>query len=251
MLFRSKEGLEYHFEYSQYGNTFDARRLIHFAKTKGLQGEMKERLMKAYFTEGEAISDIDTRRLTRLLRDQGAQSGCIIAGADINEQAAIAAARAFPGLKGADLARAVTTTRAYKWSDGTWRPRTRGAEGGGSRPSREYRVTAFDYGIKRNILRILVDAGCRLTVVPAQTPAREVLREKPDGVFLSNGPGDPDPCDYAIEAIREILPTRTPVFGICLGHQLLGLLHRQMTTPPATQLIQRRTLRRQTQRAAM
>lgn len=170
-----------------------------------------------------AISDIDTRRLTRLLRDQGAQSGCIIAGADINEQAAIAAARAFPGLKGADLARAVTTTRAYKWSDGTWRPRTRGAEGGGSRPSREYRVTAFDYGIKRNILRILVDAGCRLTVVPAQTPAREVLREKPDGVFLSNGPGDPDPCDYAIEAIREILPTRTPVFGICLGHQLLGL----------------------------
>ena len=169
-----------------------------------------------------AISGIDTRRLTRLLRDQGAQNGCIAAGDKIDVQAAIAAACAFPGLKGADLARVVTTTASYTWTTGVWR----GGEGTEIHDPNTYQrfhVIAYDYGIKRNILRILADAGCHLTVVPAQTPAQEILKEKPDGVFLSNGPGDPDPCDYAIEAIREILPTRTPVFGICLGHQLLGL----------------------------
>jgi len=169
-----------------------------------------------------AISGIDTRRLTRLLRDKGAQNGCIAAGDTIDAGSAIAAARAFPGLKGADLAKKVTTDTGYVWTAGTWRGGARAAEPAPQR-QQKFNVVAYDYGIKRNILRILVDAGCRLTVVPAQTPAREVLREKPDGVFLSNGPGDPDACDYAIEAIREILPTKTPVFGICLGHQLLGL----------------------------
>ena len=169
-----------------------------------------------------AISDIDTRRLTRLLRDQGAQNGCIAAGNGLDVQKAIAAARAFPGLKGADLAREVTTATSYVWTQGVWRGGGR-AEKHPPGVKHQFRVIACDYGIKRNILRILVDAGCHLTVVPAQTPAKEILSEKPDGVFLSNGPGDPDACDYAIEAIREILPSKTPVFGICLGHQLLGL----------------------------
>ena len=169
-----------------------------------------------------AISDIDTRRLTRLLRDKGAQNGCIAAGAGLDAQKAIAAARAFPGLKGADLAREVTTATSYVWTQGVWHIGGR-AEKHPPGVKHQFRVIACDYGIKRNILRILADAGCHLTVVPALTPAKEILREKPDGVFLSNGPGDPDACDYAIEAIREILPTKTPVFGICLGHQLLGL----------------------------
>ena len=169
-----------------------------------------------------AISDIDTRRLTRLLRDKGAQNGCIVAGKAINEQAAIAAARAFPGLKGADLAQEVTTAASYTWTEGIWRLGLQ-AEKHPPQRKQNFHVLAYDYGIKRNILRILADAGCRLTVVPAKTLAQEILKEKPDGVFLSNGPGDPDPCDYAIEAIRTILPTKIPVFGICLGHQLLGL----------------------------
>ena len=169
-----------------------------------------------------AISDIDTRRLTRLLRDKGAQNGCIAAGAGLDAQKAIAAARAFPGLKGADLAREVTTATSYVWTQGVWHIGGR-AEKHPPGVKHQFRVIACDYGIKRNILRILVDAGCHLTIVPAQTPAKEILSEKPDGVFLSNGPGDPDACDYAIEAIREILPSKTPVFGICLGHQLLGL----------------------------
>jgi carbamoyl-phosphate synthase small subunit len=169
-----------------------------------------------------AIAGIDTRRLTRLLRDKGAQNGCIVAGGKPDADRAVAAARAFPGLKGADLAREVTTTAAYDWEQGIWTlaaglPRvTRGRD-------RRWRVIAYDYGIKHNILRILSDAGCRLTVVPAKTPAREVLAEKPDGVFLSNGPGDPDACDYAIDAIKELLSAKVPVFGICLGHQLLAL----------------------------
>ena len=168
------------------------------------------------------IADIDTRRLTRILRDKGAQNGCIVAGDDLDEADAVRAAAGFPGLKGADLARLVSTSGAYDWSQGTWSlsgglPREQAANAGG------YRVIAYDFGIKRNILRILSDYGCRLTVVPAQTPAIDVLREKPDGVFLSNGPGDPDPCDYAIAAIREILASGLPVFGICLGHQLLSL----------------------------
>ena len=166
-----------------------------------------------------AIADIDTRRLTRLLRDKGAQNGCIVAGEHIDVQAAIAAAKQFPGLKGADLAREVTTAKAYQWTEGAWQlnPRPAGAH------KNRFRVFAYDYGVKRNILRLLVDAGCELTVVPAKTPAQEILKEKPDGVFLSNGPGDPEPCDYAIAAIKEIIKSGTPTFGICLGHQLLGL----------------------------
>ncbi|MBM3352011.1 MAG: glutamine-hydrolyzing carbamoyl-phosphate synthase small subunit [Betaproteobacteria bacterium] len=166
-----------------------------------------------------AIADIDTRRLTRILREKGAQNGCIMAGV-IDEKAALAAANAFPGLAGMDLAKQVTTASAYEWREGRWEP------GKGFRQPGEVRhhVVAFDYGIKRNILRLLAARGARITVVPAQTPAKEVLRMKPDGVFLSNGPGDPGPCDYAIEAIGQILETtRIPVFGICLGHQLMGL----------------------------
>lgn len=166
------------------------------------------------------IADIDTRRLTRLLRDQGAQNGCLVAGEQIDEQAAIAAARAFPGLKGMDLAKEVTCAQPYEWAEGTWQL------GRGHRPApaeRPFHVVAYDFGVKTNILRMLVDRGCRLTVVPAQTPAATVLAMKPDGIFLSNGPGDPAPCDYAIAAIREFLATDIPLFGICLGHQLLAL----------------------------
>ena len=168
-----------------------------------------------------AIADIDTRRLTRLLRDQGAQNGCIVAGDKIDVDSAIAAARAFPGLKGADLAREVTIDQGYDWTEGSWQ--LSGQERPTGQNQVHFHVIAYDYGIKRNILRILVDLGCQLTVVPAGTPATEVLAEKPDGVFLSNGPGDPDPCDYAIAAIREIIAARIPTFGICLGHQLLSL----------------------------
>ncbi|MBI1733399.1 MAG: glutamine-hydrolyzing carbamoyl-phosphate synthase small subunit [Gammaproteobacteria bacterium] len=169
-----------------------------------------------------AIQGVDTRRLTRLLRDKGAQNGCIIAGTAPDAERAVTAARAFPGLKGADLAKVVSTVRRYDWSEGCW-SLDAGLPERTVRRERHWRVFAYDFGVKRNILRILVDRGCRVTVVPAITPAEIVLREQPDGVFLSNGPGDPDPCDYAITAIREILPTRTPVFGICLGHQLLSL----------------------------
>ncbi|MBF8765291.1 glutamine-hydrolyzing carbamoyl-phosphate synthase small subunit [Pseudomonas putida] len=169
-----------------------------------------------------AIAGIDTRRLTRILREKGAQNGCILAGDDISEEAAIAAARGFPGLKGMDLAKVVSTKERYEWRSSVWELKT------DSHPTREaadlpYHVVAFDYGVKLNILRMLVARGCRVTVVPAQTPASEVLALSPDGVFLSNGPGDPEPCDYAIQAIKEILETDIPVFGICLGHQLLAL----------------------------
>ena len=166
------------------------------------------------------IAGIDTRRLTRILRDKGAQNGCIVAGEQIDEQAAIAAAKGFPGLKGIDLAKEVTVAQAYEWTEGSW------ALGQGHRPApaeRPFRVVAYDFGVKRNILRMLVDRGCQLTVVPAKTPAADVLAMNPDGIFLSNGPGDPAPCDYAIAAIREFLATDIPVFGICLGHQLLAL----------------------------
>jgi carbamoyl-phosphate synthase small subunit len=168
-----------------------------------------------------AIADIDTRRLTSLLRSKGAQNGCILAGKDLNAEKAIQQAQSFPGLKGADLAREVTTTNSYDWSEGTWTLDTkiRGL-GNGTKP---YRVIAYDFGVKRNILRILVDLGCSVTVVPATTSPSDVLKEEPDGIFLSNGPGDPDPCSYAIEAIQEFLATDIPVFGICLGHQLLAL----------------------------
>ncbi len=165
------------------------------------------------------IADIDTRKLTRILREKGAQSGCVMAG-DINMDIALQKAKSFPGLAGMDLAKVVTTQKAYEWQEGCWQLGTgyRRIEN----PKR--RVVAFDFGIKRNILRMLAERDTRVTVVPAQTPAREVLKMKPDGVFLANGPGDPEPCDYAIEAIGEILDaTKIPVFGICLGHQLMGL----------------------------
>ena len=168
------------------------------------------------------IADIDTRRLTRILREQGAQSGCLVAGDAIDEQAAIATAQAFPGLKGMDLAKVVTTTDRYDWRQGTWSLQD-GLPEDTMAADLPYHVVACDFGVKRNILRMLAERGCRLTVVPAQTPASEVLALKPDGVFLSNGPGDPEPCDYAISAIRELLETNIPVFGICLGHQLLAL----------------------------
>ena len=166
-----------------------------------------------------AIAGIDTRRLTRLLRDRGAQAGCIVAGAEADAETALAAARAFPGLEGADLAKVVSTHERYSWREGSYdldRTVFAGA------PAR-FRVVAYDFGVKRNILRMLADRGCELVVVPAQTPASEVFALRPDGVFLSNGPGDPEPCDYAIAAIREFIRARLPTFGICLGHQLLGL----------------------------
>ena len=168
-----------------------------------------------------AIADIDTRRLTRILREKGAQNGCLMACDDIDEAAALAQARGFAGLKGMDLAREVTVSEPYPWTEGSWvHGRGYTAAAAADLP---WHVVAYDFGVKRNILRMLVDRGCRLTVVPAQTPAAEVLAMNPDGVFLSNGPGDPEPCDYAVAAIRELLETDIPVFGICLGHQLLGL----------------------------
>jgi len=175
------------------------------------------------------IAEIDTRRLTRILRDKGAQNGAILAGAEAEGddavERALAAARAFPGLKGMDLARVVSCQTPYQWSEGEWTlgegyADTAGSDGQAERP---YHVVAYDFGVKRNILRMLASRGCRLTVVPAQTPAAEVLAMNPDGIFLANGPGDPAPCDYAIKAIQEILETEIPVFGICLGHQLLAL----------------------------
>ena len=171
-----------------------------------------------------AIADIDTRRLTRILREKGAQNGAIIAGpaaaAEGAAEAAIAAARAFPGLKGADLAKVVSVQESYKWTEGSW-----GLSRGYVTPdiAPEFKVVAYDFGVKTNILRLLADRGCDITVVPAQTPAADVLALNPDGIFLSNGPGDPAPCDYAIEAIKQFLETDIPVFGICLGHQLLAL----------------------------
>ncbi|MGA2564185.1 MAG: glutamine-hydrolyzing carbamoyl-phosphate synthase small subunit [Steroidobacteraceae bacterium] len=165
-----------------------------------------------------AIAGIDTRRLTRLLRDQGAQSGCIMTGERVEEAIAVRAARAFPGLKGMDLAKVVSTRQIYQWNDGSL-----GREAMPLRAAQRLHVVAYDYGVKRNILRVLSDHGCRVTVVPAMTSAADVLALNPDGVFLSNGPGDPEPCDYAIRAIRELLETDVPIFGICLGHQLLGL----------------------------
>ena len=165
-----------------------------------------------------AIAGIDTRRLTRLLRDQGAQSGCIMTGERVDEAVAVRAARAFPGLKGMDLAKVVSTRQLYQWNDGSL-----GRESMPLRAAQRLHVVAYDYGVKRNILRVLSDHGCRITVVPAMTSAVDVLALNPDGVFLSNGPGDPEPCDYAIQAIRELLETDVPIFGICLGHQLLAL----------------------------
>ena len=169
-----------------------------------------------------AIAGIDTRRLTRILREKGAQNGCIMAGDNISEEAAIAAARGFPGLKGMDLAKVVSTTKQYEWRSTVWDLKT-DSHSTIEASELPYHVVAYDYGVKVNILRMLVERGCRVTVVPAQTPAADVLALNPDGVFLSNGPGDPEPCDYAITAIKAVLETDIPVFGICLGHQLLAL----------------------------
>ncbi|MCG7983726.1 MAG: glutamine-hydrolyzing carbamoyl-phosphate synthase small subunit [Candidatus Thiodiazotropha lotti] len=169
-----------------------------------------------------AIAGIDTRRLTRVLREKGAQNGCIIAGDAPDLSVAGKLAQEFPGLKGMDLAKEVTTSASYQWSQGTW-SLEEGLPDSAASESQPYHVVAYDFGIKRNILRMLADRGCRLTVVPAQTPAEEVLAMQPDGVFLSNGPGDPEPCDYAIEAIGKIIDSNLPIFGICLGHQLLAL----------------------------
>jgi carbamoyl-phosphate synthase small subunit len=167
-----------------------------------------------------AIAGIDTRKLTRLLREKGAQAGCIMTGDQVDQNAAVKAARKFPGLKGMDLAKVVSTKKSYQWNEGSIWPETGRAP---IRSNQRLHVVAYDFGIKRNILRLLADGGCRMTVVPAQTPAEEVLAMEPDGVFLSNGPGDPEPCAYAITATKKFLETDLPLFGICLGHQILGL----------------------------
>ncbi|MET0129516.1 MAG: glutamine-hydrolyzing carbamoyl-phosphate synthase small subunit [Stenotrophomonas chelatiphaga] len=166
-----------------------------------------------------AISGIDTRKLTRILREKGAQNGALMAGEGISVEKALEAARSFPGLKGMDLAKVVSTETTYQWNEGQL---DLDANEFVSVPS-QYKVVAYDYGVKTNILRMLAERGCDVTVVPAQTPAADVLALKPDGVFLSNGPGDPEPCDYAISAIKTVLDARVPTFGICLGHQLLAL----------------------------
>jgi carbamoyl-phosphate synthase small subunit len=195
-----------------------------------------EQTLSEYLVENNilGISEIDTRKLTRVLREKGAQNGCILTIEDSSEEAlqaaqdkALALATDFPGLKGMDLAKVVTTKEQYQWVSGSWSLGSPMGEGfsdfSDSLDKLDFHVVAYDFGAKNNILRMLVDRGCRLTVVPAQTPASEVLAMNPDGIFLSNGPGDPEPCDYAISAIQTILETEIPVFGICLGHQLLGL----------------------------
>ena len=176
------------------------------------------------------IADIDTRKLTRILREKGAQNGCILTLDDSQKDSLEAAqnngleqANAFPGLKGMDLAKIVSTKEKYQWTSGSWALGSPMGEGYSEPENFDFHVVAYDFGAKSNILRMLVDRGCKLTVVPAQTPASDVLAMNPDGIFLSNGPGDPEPCDYAITAIKEILATDIPLFGICLGHQLLGL----------------------------
>lgn len=180
-----------------------------------------ERSFAEFLRQGDtvAIADIDTRKLTRIIREKGAQSGCIMTG-DANPEVAVEHARKFPGIAGMDLAKFVTTDKVYQWCHGVTfgrRPRIL------SRRIAPYHVVAYDFGIKRNILRLLSDLDCRMTVVPATTSAEDAMAHSPDGIFLSNGPGDPEPCDYAIEAIQEFLKTGVPVFGICLGHQLLAL----------------------------
>ena len=174
-----------------------------------------------------AIAGVDTRKLTRILREKGAQAGCIMTGEQVDEAAAVKLARKFPGLKGMDLAKIVSAKRSFQWNEGSVWPENQRPP---IRSHQRMHVAAYDFGIKRNILRVLSDFGCRVTVVPAQTSAEEVIALNPDGVFLSNGPGDPEPCDYAINATRKLLETDLPVFGICLGHQILGLATGARTT---------------------
>ena len=183
-----------------------------------------EQSLSDYLIDGYtvAIADIDTRKLTRILRDSGAQSGCIMAGAEVDETQALEQARAFAGLKGMDLAKVVTTSEPYEWTEGTWQlPATAGDARERRAPA--FSVVALDFGVKRNILRILVDLGCTVTVMPAQSTIDEVMAHSPDGVFFSNGPGDPEPCEYAITLAREVMDRKVPLFGICLGHQILAL----------------------------
>jgi len=165
------------------------------------------------------LADIDTRKLTRILREKGAQAGCLMAGEEIDADAAVAQARAFPGLAGMDLAQVVSVAKPYSWTEGEWKL----GAGYVQQAAHRFHVVAYDFGVKRNILRMLAERGCKLTVVPAKTPAADVLAMNPDGVFLSNGPGDPEPCDYAVAAIRVFLARKLPTFGICLGHQLMAL----------------------------
>ncbi len=193
----------------------DASSVVSNFRSTGSLGEYLE-------TNGiVAIADIDTRRLTRLLRDKGAQNGCLSAGENPDVDAALVQARAFAGLAGADLAQVVSTDSPYRWNEGSWTLEGNRHRAAVSKPGR--RVVAYDFGVKRNILRLLADRGCDIEVVPAKTPADEVIAREPDGVFLSNGPGDPEPCDYAITAVKRILAHGIPTFGICLGHQLLAL----------------------------
>ena len=183
-----------------------------------------EQSLSDYLIDGNtvAIADIDTRKLTRILRDGGAQSGCIMAGAQVDETQALEQARAFAGLKGMDLAKVVTTSEPYEWTEGTWQlPAT--AKDAPEPRAPVFSVVALDFGVKRNILRILVDLGCSVTVMPAQSTIDEVMAHAPDGVFFSNGPGDPEPCEYAITLAREVMDRGIPLFGICLGHQILAL----------------------------
>ena len=191
-----------------------------------------EQNLSDYLVENNilGISEIDTRKLTRILREKGAQNGCILTIEDDSEEAiktavdnAFSKAKSFPGLKGMDLAKVVSTKEKYQWTEGSWSLGKGHAKASENADNTDFHVVAYDFGAKRNILRMLVDRGCKLTVVPAQTSAADVLAMNPDGIFLSNGPGDPEPCDYAIEAIQTFLTTQIPVFGICLGHQLLGL----------------------------
>ncbi|MEW6513988.1 MAG: glutamine-hydrolyzing carbamoyl-phosphate synthase small subunit [Pseudomonadota bacterium] len=180
-----------------------------------------EQTLSDYLKAGNVvgIADIDTRKLTRILREKGAQAGCLMTGDNINADDAVAQARAFPGLAGMDLAKVVTVAKPFAWTEGEWK-----LGAGYTAPAQDkFHVVAYDFGVKRNILRMLASRGCKLTVVPAQTPAADVLALNPDGVFLSNGPGDPEPCDYAVAAIREFLDKKLPTFGICLGHQLMAL----------------------------
>lgn len=180
-----------------------------------------EKPLDAYLKENNivAIAEIDTRRLTRILREKGAQNGCILAGENISEEVAIAAAKSFPGLKGMDLAKEVSRDKTAEWSESNWTIQS----GYQTQSYTDFHVVAYDFGVKHNILRMLAERRCKLTIVPAETSAEDVLALNPDGVFLSNGPGDPEPCDYAIAAIKKILEQKVPVFGICLGHQLLAL----------------------------
>ncbi|MGE5161085.1 MAG: glutamine-hydrolyzing carbamoyl-phosphate synthase small subunit, partial [Betaproteobacteria bacterium] len=176
------------------------------------------------------IADIDTRKLTRILREKGAQAGVVVAmgeGGPLNDATvrdALAQAKGYPGMSGQDLARVVSTGQPYEWAEGTWRlARADGTPGYVTPDAFRFHVVAYDFGVKRNILRLLADRGCRITVVPAQTPVADVMKLDPDGIFLSNGPGDPEPCTYAVEAAREFIARRLPTFGICLGHQIMGL----------------------------